>query len=90
MAGRHCSRNRKLREHIFKYKLETESKLEVGQAHILSKPPPQWCAVSSKALSPTPAPKQCHKLGTKCSNAKIHKDRFYSDYYRQVHGWMSG
>lgn len=49
MAGRHCNRNRKLREHIFKYKLETESKLEAGQAQIFSKPPPPVNDVLSPA-----------------------------------------
>lgn len=47
-GGRHCSRNSKLRAHILKHMLKTESKLEIGEAlysqsihtHTTTHPPP--------------------------------------------------
>lgn len=62
MAGRHCSRNRTLREHIFKYKHEREQTGSRTSPNTLKVPPPVVCCLQQGFIT-YPYPKTGSQTG---------------------------
>lgn len=75
----HGASHRKLADHIFIHRCETEREREVGPGYEPSKPPPSDGRLPARLhhLQVLNLPKQCHLQGTKCSNPEAYVGHSY-------------